>query len=96
MEAVALNPKEGTVYLNLAMSYILRKNEKGQAIVFGDRDEEEQAVYYSLLAHAWLRNGERDKAVLFINAAKRRARGELLGHIRALESFFLGRENRET
>lgn len=96
MEAVALNPKEGTVYLNLAMSYILRKNEKGQAIVFGDRDEEEQAVYYSLLAHAWLRNGERDKAVLFINAAKRRARGELLGHVLALESFFLGRENRET
>lgn len=96
MEAVALNPKEGAVYLNLAMSYILGRKGEGQGIVFGERNEEEQAVYYSLLAHAWLRKGERDKAVLFINAAKRRATGELLGHVLSLESFFLGRERQET
>lgn len=92
MEAVALNPEEGGVYLNLAMSYILRRKEEGRAVVFRDRDEEEQAVYFSLLAHAWLRNGERDKAALFLNAAKRRARGELLSHVLSLERFFLGKE----
>lgn len=96
IEAVALNPNEGAVYMNLAMSYILGRNEEGRTVVFGDRDEQEQAVYFSLLAHAWLRNGERANAALFLSAAKRRARGELLSHVLLLERFFLGKEKKGT
>lgn len=96
MEAVALNPKEGAVYLNLAMSFLLGRNGEGRSLILGERDEEEQAVYFSLLAHAWLRNGERDKAALFLNAAKRRARGDLLSHVLSLELFFLGKEKQGT
>jgi tetratricopeptide (TPR) repeat protein len=91
LEAISLNPEEATVYLNLAMSYILQKEEAENA-ASGMHFEEDQAVFFSLLAHAWLRNGERDKAALFLNAAKRRARGEMLTHVLSLERFFLGRE----
>lgn len=96
MEAVALNPKEGAVYLNLAMSFLLGRNGEGRSLILGERDEEEQAVYFSLLAHAWLRKGERDKAALFLNAAKRRARGDLLSHVLSLELFILGKEKQGT
>lgn len=95
VEAIKINPGDRSVYLNLALSYLLQiENEKkdGKTV----NNEEEKAVYYSLLAHAWLKKGERDKAAIFMNAAKLRARGELLEKVIALERAFMGRNSKGT
>lgn len=95
VEAIRVNPEDGPVYLNLALSYLLQKedNKKTGQI---NKAEEEKAVYFSMLAHAWLRKGERDKAAIFLNAAKLRARGEILERVISLEKIFLGRNGRGT
>lgn len=83
LEAVALNKAEETVYLNLYTSYILQRKGSG-----GLRAEEEEALCYSLLAHAWLKKGEKEKAIVCLNAAKRRAPRDLFDHLLPLEELF--------
>ncbi|MGI6784963.1 MAG: tetratricopeptide repeat protein [Aminivibrio sp.] len=90
IEAIRINPEDQPVYVNLALSYLLQKEEEKKAGTV-IKTEEEKAVWFSLLAHAWLKRGERDKAAIFLNAAKLRAEGNVQEQIASLEKLFAGR-----
>lgn len=96
LEAMDLNPQECSLYMNLAMSYIFLKKEeekkRGNLLVptmERYNEEGEEALYLSLLAHAFFRRGETEKAFFFLDAAKERAREEILRFVLSLE-YFLG------
>jgi tetratricopeptide (TPR) repeat protein len=95
IEAIRINPEDRGAYLNVAMSYLLKKKEDEKKVGHPASAEEEKAVWFSMLAHAWMKKGERDKAAIFLNAAKLRAGDEVLEQVLSLEKTFMGKRGRE-
>ena len=83
LEAVNLNLDDEALYLNLYLSFILQGKKSGEITV-----DKEEALCYSLLAHAWLKKGEKDKGLVYLNAAKKKAPRDFFDRLLPLEELF--------
>ena len=88
-EALRINPAEKDVYLNLALSYVMMKNQGVSSPSFSTAvavNENENALYLALLAHALRSKKADEQSEQFLNAAAVRASGEVLRFVRSLET----------